>query len=271
MFSDNKGGIEVLIVSVILLVTLLCTFIITIVYKYQQRQIRYLRDMEALKAQYENTLLQSQLEMQEQTFQHIAREIHDNIGQKLTLAKLYMNTHFYKNENDTRDMVSNSLALISESINSLSDISRSMSTEMILNNGLIKGIEAEVVNLQKAGVYEINFDITGQEIFLTGNAELVIFRIVQECINNFIKHAEGTSLSISLNYTAHQLVLNVNDNGKGFDTKLKSPGAGLSNILKRTTVLKGVCNILSTEKGSCITINIPIKENAEKTKPGTGG
>jgi two-component system NarL family sensor kinase len=151
MFSGTKESIVVLIVCVILLVSLLSAFIIAIIYKYQQRQIKYFKEMEELKSTYENTLLQSQVEMQEQTFQHIAREIHDNIGQKLTLAKLYLNTISYADIASTTTTINNSLDLISESINGLSDVSRSMSTELVLHNGLVKAIEMEMANVKRQG------------------------------------------------------------------------------------------------------------------------
>jgi hypothetical protein len=270
MFSDYKENIILLIICVVMLISMLSIFIITIIYKYQRRQIKYYKEIEDLKSAHENTLLQSQLEMQEQTFEQIAREIHDNIGQKLTLAKLYLNTLSYKDTNNTRDSVNDSLELISESINGLSDISRSMSTEMVLSNGLQKGIEMEVTNLKKAGLYNIEFNLTGKEVFLTGNAELVIFRILQECINNFIKHANGTAISIGLHYSVATLSLEITDNGKGFDKGQKAEGTGLINIRKRTTMLKGHYNIKSSNKGTSITINIPIDENTDKTQPDSG-
>ncbi|MBL0357975.1 MAG: hypothetical protein IPP72_14335 [Chitinophagaceae bacterium] len=270
MFTDSNETIVVLIICVILLVAILSAFIITIIYKYQKRQIKYFKEIEELKSAYKNTLLQSQLEMQEYTFQHIAREIHDNIGQKLTLAKLYLNTLSYCDTNTTRSSVNDSLELITESISGLSDVSRSMSTEMILQNGLVKGIEMEVANVKKAGLYQVAFNISGNEIFLSGNAELVIFRIVQECLNNFLKHADGNYISIGLNYTNDRLILDINDNGKGFDIDKQVNGAGLINIRKRAVLLKGDCKINSCNKGTSIIINIPINENTEQAKANIG-
>lgn len=270
MFHSSEKSIIILIVCVMLLVALLSTLVITIIYKYQQRQMKYYKEIDDLKTEHQNTLLQSQLEIQEQTFQHIAREVHDNIGQKLTLAKLYLNTISYADIKKLEISVSDSLELITESIKGLSDISRSMSTELILNNGLVKGIETEVLNLKKTRLYNVDFNITGTEIFLSGNTELVIFRIVQEGINNFLKHACGNSLSITLHYSHDVLELCIADNGKGFDAGSRKEGAGIININKRTTMLNGHCDIQSTEKGTSITIKIPINENNRQAKPDIG-
>ena len=89
----------------------------------------------------ENALLQAQLEMQEQTFANISGEIHDNIGQKLTLAKLHLNTLPLNGSVQLQGQVNQSIQMIGEVIADLSDMSRSMSSEILLQNGLIKAIE----------------------------------------------------------------------------------------------------------------------------------
>src|SRR5690349_4385008 len=177
-----------IIISVILILGLVA-FISAIIYRYQKKQNAYFKDIEALKVSHQNSLLQSQLEIQEQTFQNISREIHDNIGQKLTLAKLHLNTLGYDDIEKTTIQVNDSVTMISEAINDLSDLSRSMNSEIILNNGLIKALEFEAVQITKSGKYKISFSATGNPVFLDANTELVLFRIVQEALTNIIKHA----------------------------------------------------------------------------------
>lgn len=270
MLTDPQKNLIVFIAIVIILLALFGVFIVTIVYRYQGKQIAYFRQIEELKVSHLNTLLESQLEVQEQTFQHIAREIHDNIGQKLTLAKLYLNTLTYADMDTTKSSVKDSLELITDSIRGLSEVSRSMSTEMVLNNGLIKGIEMEVENIKKIKAYEVVFSIYGKEVFLSGNAELVIFRIVQESINNFLKHANGYKITITLEYTNEHLLLDIQDDGKGFDVNNAATGSGLGNIRKRAAMLHSDCVIKSDMKGTLIKIKIPINENTEQENPDIG-
>ena len=132
MQDSATQGIIVFIAGISFLLILLISFIVAIVYKYQQKQNAYFKDIETLKAVHENTLLQSQLEIQEQTFQNISREIHDNIGQKLTLAKLHLNTLNFYNTTAAALQVTDSAVMIGEAINDLSNLSRSMSSEILL-------------------------------------------------------------------------------------------------------------------------------------------
>ena len=260
MFSPTKESILIFLISVVILLVLFCSFIVTIIYKYQQRQIAYFKEIEQLKATYENTLLQSQIEIQEATFQQVAAEIHDNIGQKLTLAKLYLNTINYKDIGVTENKVGDSLSLISIAIEGLSDVSRSMSTDLILNNGLVKVIEIEVERLKKLDLYKIDFSIDGEEIFLNTQKELILFRIIQESVNNIIKHSNASSISVNLSYEKEYLTLAVSDNGKGFSPNEMGKGAGLVSIKKRAELLQGSLQISSLEQGVQLIIKIPINE-----------
>src|SRR5436190_3863573 len=164
MYNPSTQGIIIFIAGISILLLIFISFIVTIIYKYQQKQNAYFKDIETLKTSHQNALLQSQLEIQEQTFQNISREIHDNIGQKLTLAKLHLNTLNYTDTDKSVIQVDDSINMISEAINDLSDISRSMSSEIILNNGLIKALDFEAAQLAKSGKYKICFSATGHPI-----------------------------------------------------------------------------------------------------------
>ena len=250
-----------IIISVILILALV-VFITVIIYRYQQKQNTYFKDMEALKASHQNALLQSRLEIQEQTFQNISREIHDNIGQKLTLAKLHLNTLNYADCSKTILQVTESVNMISEAINDLSDMSRSMSSEIILNNGLIKALELEAAQLKKSGIFKTNFSVTGNPIFMDANTELVLFRIAQEALNNIIKHTQAETIGIHLHYNSVLLTMLINDNGKGFNLDETRLGIGLQNIKKRTNMLKGNLSINTTPNiGTQIKIEIPLYES----------
>ena len=262
MYNSSTQGIIIFIAGISILLLLLISFIITIVYKYQQKQNTYIKDLEMLKTSHNNTLLQSQLEIQEQTLQTISREIHDNIGQKLTLAKLYLNTLSYTESGILKLQVNDSVNIIGEAINSLSDISRSMSSEIILNNGLIKALEFEAKQLAKPGIYKMNFSATGSPIFMKTETELVLFRMVQEALNNVVKHANATIIDINLDYSATSLTVEIGDNGKGFCTNETKYGTGLQNIRKRAAILKGAVTITSTpDIGTKIKIEIPLYDS----------
>jgi len=262
MFNTSTQSILIFVLTSTLLILVLVGFITVIIYRYRQKQNTYYKDLEELKITHENALLQSQLEIQEQTFQNISREIHDNIGQKLTLAKLYLNTLNFKDADTSLQKTNDSIELIGEAINDLSDVSRSMSSEVVLNNGLIRALEFETKHLQKSGLYNINLNVTGETIFLEANKELVLFRIIQEALNNIVKHASATIIDIQLHYELEKLTLVITDNGKGFAQKqTKDSGTGLTNMRKRANTLNGKWKIISSPGiGTRIKVDVPFHD-----------
>lgn len=256
MQDPSTQGIIIFIAGVCLLLLMFVSFIITIIYKYQQKQNSYFKDIERLKISHQNALLQSQLEIQEQTFQNISREIHDNIGQKLTLAKLHLNTF---SPEHSAIQINDTVKIIGEVINDLSDLSHSMSSEIILNNGIIKALEYEENQLRKSGLYEVDFSVSGEPVYLDSNTELVLFRIVQEALNNIVKHASANSIEMHLHYNEELLTIEIRDNGKGFVFTDNIKGTGLQNIKKRTALLNGEMMISSKPVGGTnLKIKIPL-------------
>ncbi len=262
MHLSNSQEVTLFIIFCSSLILLLISFLSIIMYRYQKKQHAHLRSVEELKIAHKNNLLQFQLEVQEQTMQYISREIHDNIGQQLTLAKLKLNRAVLSDGKISEDEVYRVVAMIGESIDDLRDISHSMSSEGLLQNGLKKALEYETLQLSKMGIFTVELDVSEETFSLGDRAELLLFRIVQEAINNIIKHAGATKVSIRLHTAGNHLVLQVCDNGRGSDPNRQTEnGLGLQNIHKRAKMLKGNCSFTSEiNQGTQLIIQIPIDE-----------
>mgnify|MGYP000925301538 CR=1 FL=1 len=273
MFNQESQQIVVFVISISFLILLLAGLIAFMIFRYQNKQLIYSKALSDLQTIHEKSILQAQLEIQEQTFAHISREIHDNIGQKLTLAKLYLNTLEPAGQNRQERVIDDTVQIIGEVIADLSDLSRTMGSEIIQQCGLIKAIEYEIGLLNKAGIYQLKLTITGEPVFLDANKELVLFRIVQESLNNIVKHADAVNIHIMLHYLPDELRLRVSDDGKGFDSSASlERGNGLQNMTRRAQLLQGSCIVESAAgKGTSILIKIPLtNESTENNSRHTG-
>jgi len=215
-----------------------------------------------IQLDHEKTLMTAQLEIQEQTFQHISREIHDNITLSLTLAKLHLHTLDWNDKNASDEKVDTSINLLTNSIAQLSDISKSLNADIIIQHGLIKAIEDELQRIRQVGLFTLDYELTGTPVYMDNQKELIIFRIVQESFNNIIKHAEADNAKLVLHYTTVKLMATISDDGMGFDTGLSGVNrqAGLKNMETRIKVLKGEMNISSRPgKGTVLSFNIPFE------------
>ena len=253
-----------LIISITLILLLLTCFLMSFLFVYQKKQISYFETIEKLRHDHEKDILRTQLEMQEQTFQHISREIHDNINLSLTLAKLNLNTFDWNHPAKAKTKIDSTLQQISKAIADLSDLSKGMNSEIIINQGLIEILKKETNRLRELNLFELDYIITGNPVFMDSQKELVIFRIIQEAFNNIIKHAKATSVKLSLEYNFDHINVLIADNGIGFcknaveQNKNKESNAGLNNMQKRAALFNGRTIIDSIlDSGTNIFVTIP--------------
>jgi two-component system, NarL family, sensor kinase len=242
---------------------LLGVFIVSFLFLYRRRHIRYIREKQQLKLSYEQELLKTRLEIQEQTFRHISQEIHDNIGQVLSLTKLNISTMDPSQPDILRQKISDSETLISKAIHDLRDLSHGLSTDYIADLGLSRAVGHELEMIKKSGDYETVFLTDGSPYSLDKQKELIIYRIIQEVLNNIIKHAAAQKIIIYLLYRPEEFTLTITDNGKGFDlTPLNdntSFGLGIPNMHNRAQLIGSRFLISSTlGQGTSVTITVPV-------------
>lgn len=240
----------------------MAVFILVIIFLYRKKQLDNQEKINAIEVNYERALLKTQLEIQEQTLQHISREIHDNISLTLTLAKLHLNTLDWNDKVHSFGKVETSIELLTKSIAGLSDISKGLNADIIIQHGLLKAIEDELQRIRQAGLFTINYELTGTPVYLDTQKELIIFRIIQESFNNIIKHAAAGNAKLSLQYNTMKLIITISDDGKGFDAKLTciNRQAGLKNMETRIKILNGEMAIDSRSgKGTILSFTIPFE------------
>jgi signal transduction histidine kinase len=217
-----------------------------------------------LKVQYEQAILMSQLEIQEQTFKNISQEIHDNIGQVLSLAKLNLNTITQAENTETIALTEE---LLGKAIADLRDLSRSLNSEKITDIGICSAIKHELGILEKVAKIKTVFFCTDEEVSLDNEQTIIAFRMIQEILNNIMKHAKATLITANIAETGDFTTISIADNGKGFDiAKLNSTetGIGLKSIQQRSKLINAQCNI-SSIPGSGTQIQIVINNAHNQT------
>lgn len=210
-------------------------------------------------------LLKSQLELQEHTLQHISQEIHDNIGQALTFVKLNINTIDLHKLEETQNKLTESKLLITKAIQDLRNLAKTLNTDFITEAGLAASIKYQLHFLEQTGVYTTSFNEADELGNCPPETELILFRVVQELLNNIVKHAEASAIEVCLQTSPLSIRIMVSDNGKGFlpaqlSWKKGEKGLGLGNMKKRIDIMQGTFNLVSMPgKGTCVTIEVPHK------------
>ena len=265
MLNFSPDSIVLFIVCTVILIALLCASIITILYLYQKKQLAYHKQLEDIKEQQKNEISRSRVEMQEQTMMNVTRNIHNSVSQKLALTKVLLTSLPGSNLTESKATLKESLVLLTAGMGDLRDISRSMSAEVINNNGLVKALELETDHLKKAE-YKTDFTVVGDPYFLSGHTDLVLFRIAQEAISNIIKHSKASKVMIDLHYKANSIKLSIKDNGMGFGKRQYLGGTGLLNMQKRSKMLNGFL-LLRNNDGAYVSIEVPVCEEEKIKEP----
>jgi signal transduction histidine kinase len=229
---------------------------------YKRRQAKYKQEKKNMETNFREELLNTQLEIREQTMKNISQEIHDNIGQTLSLVKLNLNTINLEKEDVAKDKIHSSKELVSKAIHDLRNLSRTLNTDFILSGGFLKAIETELSIVNHADTFQTALNIAGKTVEMDPKKELILFRIVQEAINNIIKHSNATAIMIDAVFDDSRFAITISDNGKGFDTSSSlTDGSGLRNMSSRAALIGGIFDIQSGPGGTKISVNLPITES----------
>jgi len=255
--GQSEITIFIIIANFILLVFI--AGIVIFVFQYRKRRLLHNEQTQTLQELHSRELLSTQLEMQTQTMQHIGREIHDNVGQKLTLASLYTQQLAYENKapqvNDTIETIGN---IINESLAELRQLSKSLTDDNISNNNIIELLQQQCEKVNALKKSTVHFSSNKKNIILTYQAKNILLRIVQEFLQNSIKHAACENIFVSLESDDLSLSLLMKDDGSGFDISgTKANGIGLNNMKKRVALLGGSFNLQSNrDEGTSLLIEI---------------
>jgi signal transduction histidine kinase len=234
-------------------------FILLYVSAYNRRKKRHIEEKALMQLTFDAEITKTQLEVQEQTMQTIGADLHDNIGQLLSLTSLTLNSIELENAPKARQKIDTAIDLTVRSIKELRLLGKLLQGDQLVVLGLSEAIRHEINWLEKSGNYQVSYAEEGELPAVNSpEKDLILFRILQEILNNIIKHAQGTQINIRLEYRDELLYLKVVDNGIGFNAENLSAGQsgmGLQNIQKRAGIIGGEAIITSNPgEGTAITI-----------------
>ncbi|WCT12257.1 sensor histidine kinase [Mucilaginibacter jinjuensis] len=243
-------GVLLAVATGILLLFVL--FIVVILFIYQRKTFEHQQKVVAIEQNLKQEILKTQIEVQDQTLTYVSREIHDNITQVLSFVKLSLGV-VGKDAEQTQAKITESRELLSQAINDLRDLSKSMSFDTIKAAGLEKTITLELERINKSGLVKAELNVEGEPFSLGEKNELVLFRIFQETVNNALKHANAQQLKIELLYSPKVFNLTIADDGVGFPTSIldEHRGSGLKNLQNRAALIGGTATITSSPGNGC--------------------
>jgi len=234
-----------------LMLALIGVFVFIMVILYQKRKIRSIREQQLLINQYERSVLKAKVEIREETLKYVGQELHDNVGQLLSLIKLHLSRPGADLRSDVRQ-------LIDQAITAIRALSHDLNINRVEQYSLSEFIDQELCKVDKSGLVKTLFEHDGGCEPTNIQNRLMVSRIFQECVSNILKHAEAKHIFVKLESLSDGCMLSVADDGVGFDPATSSRGSGLANIYDRVKLIGGKVEIASTTgKGTTIQLYVP--------------
>jgi signal transduction histidine kinase len=241
----------------ILVLTLAIVFFVIF---YQKRALEARLKQQSLEVEYQQKMLLSALESQENERQRLAGDLHDSIGAMLSTIRLSVLT-IARTENLNTEGLQQTKKMIDDTIDTVRRISRDLMPSTLEKLGVSQTIQEMCDQHTAVSGIVIEFEQQGKEVHLDKSKEVMLFRIVQELVNNAIKHSKGSCIQVSLNWSDKVLV-SVEDDGVGFNFEEKkgtSGGIGLFNMQNRVKMLNGSLEYEAHRtKGSKAILTIPL-------------
>jgi signal transduction histidine kinase len=255
----SQIDVYILLFGGTLLMFLLAGMLLFFVSSYQKRLLRNKADVEQMKVRHQLDLFQSSIDAMEDERRRVSRDLHDEIGAALSMLRLQVGQISSEKESNTQNLIVGSKQLIDNTIENVRRISNDMLPSGLEEFGLKYAIEVLCDKVESASKLIINLNV-GSLTRLDNRLELGLYRILQELLNNTLKHANATEVNIDFMNQNEQLIISYQDNGQGFDLeKLSKRGLGLKNIESRISMIKGHLKYdTSLEKGMGIMIKVAV-------------
>lgn len=255
---------KLLIVYFIAVLLFFTVFVVVFVIAFQRRKNKFLKERYEAEQRYHRELADSQIEIQEQTLKNIAWELHDNVGQLLSVANIQLNVLMNAAPASFHGQIGETKSVIRETVQEIRSLSKVLNNDVVLKNGLLASLQVELDRFKRLGYLDASLKITGDVIPINSASEIIVFRIIQEFLSNVLKHARASKLFVHLDYKEKTLDISAVDDGVGFDASIKTDSSGMETMSSRAALISADFSIVSEiGKGTQLFLSYPYKSSAK--------
>lgn len=262
--QEKQNQIKTIVIIGVLI--LLIVLVLAGILFYRKKQIENKARAAAELANEKEIRTKAIVEAEEKERRRIAQDLHDGVGQILSAAKLNLSSLQSKiklNTPEEKEAMANALSLVDDSVKEVRTVSHSMMPNTLLKLGLASAVKEFVTKMGNLPNLKVDLEIVGMDKRLDDQTETVLYRVIQEVVNNIIKHSNANTINLQLIRHEDELTVMIEDNGIGFDTAKINEfgGIGLKNIISRIEFLNGTVHFDSTPgKGTSVVVEIPLNK-----------
>ncbi len=260
--EQQEVQLLVFTISLVFLTLLIVLFVVFV--HFQKKKTAFLMEKMEAELHFQNELVQTQIEIKDQTLSEISKELHDNIGQILSVAIMQVNMYSKDVNKISTNEMDDLKGVLAKSLDEIRILSKIINRENFANLNFEEAISLDLERIRKLKKIQCDFEIVGDIPEINKEHELIIYRIFQEAIHNVLRHSHSEIITLKMESTNNTMTIKLIDQGVGFDVKLASGGLGLHNMKLRANLIGATISIDSSSKGSEIELKYPLNSNNEE-------
>ncbi|MCA6363430.1 MAG: hypothetical protein IM638_10360 [Bacteroidetes bacterium] len=257
--DDVSTAVVIAVILGTLLLAALAVWVITFLIFYRRRQQQFSREKELLLSRFEQEIQLARLEVQEETQRQIASEIHDNVGQLLSVVRLYQSGLIDQlTDTSHRSRLTEANEITGRAIADLRSLSHAINNDYLLRQSITENLRTETERISRSGVFTAAFTQNGTIPELPPDTSLILCRMAQELLQNAIRHSGGNHIGVCIEQKQHTLLISITDNGNGMPAQ-PTKGSGTQNLLRRAGLIGATVTYHpAPTQGTVVIINLPV-------------
>ncbi|TPG45361.1 histidine kinase [Flavobacterium pectinovorum] len=259
----ERKEIQLLVISLgIVFLTLLITLLVIFFY-FLKKKNNYLVEKMESELYFQSELIKTRLEIKDQTLSEISKELHDNIGQIVSVGIMQLNMYINSGKAVQQNELNDLKEVLAKSLDEIRILSRIINKDNLLQNNFIEAIKQDLERIKKLKKIQYKYTLSGQIPEITQEHDLFIYRIFQEALHNSLKHSHSDLFEVNITTTETLFSLEFNDFGIGYDPLHTNSGIGLNNMKLRAKLIGATLIMKSDTAGTTVTIEYPLTKPDE--------
>ncbi|MFH6950006.1 sensor histidine kinase [Flavobacterium sp. FlaQc-51] len=212
---------------------------------------------------FQSELIKTRIEIKDQTLSEISKELHDNIGQIVSVGIMQLNMYIDSGKPVHGNELSDLKEILAKSLDEIRILSRIINKDNLLQTNFIEAIKQDLERIKKLKNIQYNYNFTGEIPSINEEHDLFIYRIFQEAIHNSLKHSHSDLFEVNITTTTDVFYLEMKDFGIGYDPLKTNPGSGLNNMKLRAKLIGATLIMKSNASGTTVTLEYPLTKPDE--------
>jgi signal transduction histidine kinase len=258
----ERKEIQLLVISLGIVFFTLVVILLVIFFYFLKKKNKFLVEKMEADLYFQSELVKTRIEIKDQTLSEISKELHDNIGQIISVAIMQLNICISSKDVQMHEL-KDLKTLLAKSLDELRILSRIINKDNLLQNNFLEAIQQDLERIKKLKKIKFNFNQIGAIPTINKEHELIIYRIFQEALHNSLKHSRSDLFDVHIETTDSLFILKLKDSGIGYDLEKSNSGIGLNNMKLRAKLIGAELILNSDSTGTSVTIEYPLTQDHE--------